>query len=192
MLKKMSLSNRNQDIDVVKPVVRTHRVAWQIWQGGLRSIRQREDQSCLDIVISALSEIEFMNGLCHSSRWPLIVNVQLFPGGRINSKSCYTSFVKHLLLELICLVTDEPPWHVVLIAPGFRPPQVDFIHIFSQKDSRAEGNGASRYNNNVRQFRPTNIFMGVSSTGRQANELPASYIAFVFDSMEMFCRPCSP
>lgn len=28
----------------------------------------------------------------------------------------------------------------------------------------------------------------MSSTGRQANELPAISIAFVFDSMEMFCR----
>lgn len=62
-LLKMFFCNRNQDIDVVRSVVRKHRVVWRIWQ-GLWSIQLHEDQSCLDIVISALSKREFMNRLC--------------------------------------------------------------------------------------------------------------------------------
>lgn len=60
---------------------------------GVWSIQLHEDQSCLDIVISALSKREFMNRLCPSSRWPFIFNIHFFPGVRIRFQGCFTSLI---------------------------------------------------------------------------------------------------
>lgn len=101
--KRCSPGIENQDIDVVQSVVRKHRRSLTDLIRGVWSIHQHEDQSCLDIVISALSKAEFMNCACRSA---LSRREDKFPGLlhiiRLTSPPSANWFVMWPTTQLTC------------------------------------------------------------------------------------------
>lgn len=174
--------NRNLDIDVVRSVVRRHRVVWRLWQGGVEH---------------STTWRSILFGYCHIC--PFKVRIYEWFGPFLTLAIHFQHSVLSVRIRFQGSFWDWfVMWHPTHLT-RHAPLLLVLVHRMNLIIPQIQGICAEwlSCSDNVCQFRPTSLYVFMTwrvrqaRASRQMNYLP-SILHLCFESIEMFRRPCSP